>query len=930
MTDTILSKTYDPHAIEQPLYDVWEQSGYFAPTGNGPPYCIMIPPPNVTGSLHMGHAFQDTIMDALIRYHRMHGFRTLWQAGTDHAGIATQMVVERRLNAEGKTRHQLGRQAFVQRIWEWKAHSGGQITRQLRRMGASLDWSRERFTMDPGLSNAVLEVFVRLYEEDLIYRGKRLVNWDPVLHTAISDLEVITEEENGHLWHIRYPLSDGSGHLVVATTRPETMLGDTAVAVHPDDDRYRSAVGKTIVLPLVQREIPVIADEYVDPAFGSGCVKITPAHDFNDYAVGQRHDLPIINVLTPDAAIDLEGSPYHGLDRFEARSKIVAQLDAEGLLVKTDAHRHKVPRGDRSNAVIEPYLTNQWFVKVAPLAEPAIAAVEQGDIRFVPDNWSSTYFEWMRNIEDWCISRQLWWGHRIPAWYDEEGGIFVARSEAEARDKARAKHGRDIPLRQDEDVLDTWFSSALWPFSTLGWPRQTEELQTFYPTSVLVTGFDIIFFWVARMIMFGLKFLGSVPFREVYVHGLIRDALGQKMSKSKGNILDPLDLIDGVAIDELIDKRTTGLMQPQLAPRIEAATRKEFPNGIAAHGTDALRFTFASLATQGRDIRFDLGRIEGYRNFCNKLWNAARFVLMNTAGERCGQDGDDYALGAAERWIIARLQQTEAEVAEAIEHYRFDRMTQAIYAFIWDEYCSWYLELSKITLADEDETTQRKVGTRRTLVRVLESALRLLHPLMPFITETIWQKVAPLAGKDGSSIMTQAYPVADPTKVDEDALREIGWLQSVVGAVRNIRGEMNIAPTHPLRVLLQDGSADDWDYLERNRTGLAALAHLARIDVLTGQQGPPDSATALVGQLKVLLPLDSAIDKDAELKRLGKQITKLEGDLTRSRSKLANPNFVQRAPADVVGKERERTDAMQTALEELQAQYEKIRALGPS
>ncbi len=745
-----MDKTYDPRAIEERWYRHWEAQGYFRPSGQGRPYCIMIPPPNVTGSLHMGHAFQDTIMDALIRYHRMDGDDTLWQPGTDHAGIATQMVVERQLAAEGKTRHDLGREAFIERVWEWKAQSGGRITQQLRRMGCSLDWSRERFTMDEGLSRAVREVFVRLHDKGLIYRGKRLVNWDPVLQTAVSDLEVISEEEQGHLWHIRYPVADGEGHVVVATTRPETLLGDCAVAVHPDDERYRHLIGQRLQLPLTGRTIPVIADEHVDPEFGSGCVKITPAHDFDDYQVWQRHkDEPaiaeqphggLINIFTPEARIAddaLIPEAYRGLDRYEARERLIEDLKAQGLLEKVEDHRLMVPRGDRSGAVIEPYLTDQWFVKIRPLAEPAIEAVESGRIRFVPDNWKNTYFEWMRNIEDWCISRQIWWGHRIPAWYDPEGNVYVGRSEGEVRN--RNELPADLPLTQDEDVLDTWFSSALWPFSTLGWPDQTHELERYYPTSVLVTGFDIIFFWVARMIMMGLEFMGDVPFREVYIHGLVRDAHGQKMSKSKGNVLDPIDLIDGIDLESLVKKRTTGLMQPQMAAKIEKQTRAEFPDGIPAFGTDALRFTFAALASTGRDINFDLGRIQGYRNFCNKIWNAARYVFMNLEGADLAGERR-YTL--ADRWIRTRLDETVETVRAALDGYRFDHAASALYDFIWHDYCDWYLELSKPALAGDADAAEKR-ATRATLVEVLDVALRLLHPIMPYLTEEIWQRVRP-------------------------------------------------------------------------------------------------------------------------------------------------------------------------------------------
>ncbi len=920
-----MDKTYDPHAIESRWYAFWEEAGLFAPRGDGEPYCIMIPPPNVTGSLHMGHAFQDTLMDALVRYHRMRGYRTLWQPGTDHAGIATQMVVERQLEAEGLGRHDLGREAFVERVWRWKAESGGTITRQLRRMGASVDWSRERFTMDEGLSRAVREVFVKLYEEGLIYRGKHLVNWDPVLHTAVSDLEVIAEEENGHLWHMRYPLADGSGHLVVATTRPETLLGDTAVAVHPDDERYRDLVGRRVRVPLTDREVPIIADDYVDPAFGTGCVKITPAHDFNDYAIGQRHGLAMINILTEDARLN-EAVPerYRGLDRFAARERVVQDLEAQGLLAGVEDHRLMVPRGDRSGAVLEPFLTDQWFVRVAPLARPAIEAVESGRIRFVPDNWKNTYFEWMRNIRDWCISRQIWWGHRIPAWYDDAGNVYVGRSEEEVREK----HGLgDIPLRQDEDVLDTWFSSALWPFSTLGWPDRTPELATFYPTSVLVTGFDIIFFWVARMIMMGLKFMGDVPFREVYIHGLVRDAHGQKMSKSKGNVLDPIDLIDGIDLESLVRKRTRGLMQPQMAQRIERATRADFPDGIPAFGTDALRFTFAAMASTGRDINFDLGRIEGYRNFCNKIWNAARFVLMNTEGQDCGQGGGDMAPTLADRWILSRLQRMTRAVAEGFAQYRLDLLAQAIYEFTWDQYCDWYLELAKAVLNDPASPPERLRATRHTLVGVLDALLRLAHPLMPFITEEIWQRVAPLAGRQGPSIMVQPYPEADEARLDPAAEEEMAWVMAVILGVRKIRSGMNIDPRRPLPVLIDNASQADRQRLAEHRRYIEVLARVDSIQVLEAGAAAPESATALVGEMKVLIPMAGLIDKAAELARLAREIERRGNDLERVRGKLANPNFVSRAPAAVVDKERARLAELESALEQLQAQRQRIAGL---
>jgi len=922
-----MDKTYDPHAIEQRWYQTWEQEGDFAPSGEGAPYCIMIPPPNVTGSLHMGHAFQDTLMDALTRYHRMRGDNTLWQPGTDHAGIATQMVVERQLNRQDLTRHDLGRETFIERIWEWKHESGGTITQQLRRMGSSVDWSRERFTMDEGLSEAVRTTFVRLYDEGLIYRGKRLVNWDPVLHTAVSDLEVVSEEESGHLWHMRYPLADSpDDYLIVATTRPETMLGDTAVAVNPSDERYQQLIGKTVRLPLSGREIPIIADDYVDPEFGTGCVKITPAHDFNDYEVGKRHDLPMINIFTIDACIsDTAPGNYAGLDRFEARKRIVKDMEALGLLDKIEDHRMMVPRGDRSGSVVEPFLTDQWFVKVAPLAEPAIQAVENGDIRFVPDNWKNTYFEWMRNIQDWCISRQIWWGHRIPAWYDDAGNIYVGLTEADAR--SRAKLGNEVMLRQDDDVLDTWFSSALWPFSTLGWPNDTAELRTFYPTSVLVTGFDIIFFWVARMIMMGLKFMDAPPFREVYIHGLVRDAHGQKMSKSKGNVLDPIDLIDGIDLETLVAKRRAGLMQPQMADKIEQHTRKDFPDGIPAFGTDALRFTFAALASTGRDINFDLGRIEGYRNFCNKLWNAARYVLLNTEGKDCGQQGEVVILNAADNWIVSQLQQTIREVTAAIESYRFDLAAQAIYTFIWDEYCDWYLELSKPVLTDPESSIDALRGTRRTLVRVMETVLRLVHPLAPFISEEIWQRMAPLAGISGRTIMRQPYPIADLSLVDAAASAEIDWVKSVIAGVRKIRSGMSIDPRKPLPVLLQNGSATDRDRLENNRHYLENIGRIEAIIWLdTGEQAA-ESATALVGEMKLLIPLSGLIDKDAEIARLAKELENRSKELLRCEQKLANAGFLDKAPAAVVAKEQSRASSLKQAISDLEEQKRKIQSL---
>ena len=950
-----MDKTYDPAAIESKWYRIWEENGYFnadrhpddgKADSERDNFCIMIPPPNVTGRLHMGHAFQDTIMDAMVRYHRMKGDNTLWQVGTDHAGIATQMVVERLIEAEGKTRHDYGREKFIERVWQWKEESGNTITRQLRRMGASLDWSRERFTMDEGLSNAVREVFIKLYEEGLIYRGKRLVNWDPVLHTAVSDLEVLSQEENGHMWHMRYPRSNGAGHVVVATTRPETLLGDCAVAVHPNDERYSYLLGEFLELPLTGRRIPVIADEHVDPEFGTGCVKITPAHDFNDYQVWNRHkdkteirELPyggLINIFTVDAAIrdnsdDKEAlipEKYIGLDRYEARKRIVADLEAAGLIEKIDDHKLMVPRGDRSGAVIEPFLTDQWYVKVAPLAKPAIEAVENGDIQFIPDNWKNTYFEWMHNIEDWCISRQIWWGHRIPAWYDDKGNVYVGRDIDDVRQKNRLPD--DFPLRQDEDVLDTWFSSALWPFSTLGWPEQTDELQHYYPTSVLVTGFDIIFFWVARMIMMGLKFMGDVPFREVYVHGLVRDAEGQKMSKSKGNVLDPLDVIDGIDLESLVKKRTHAVMQAHHVERIEKLTRKNFPDGIPAFGADALRFTFASLATTGRDVVFAPGRIQGYRNYCNKLWNATRYVLMQTEGKDTGLDpatADDIELSLADRWILSRLQGLRQNLERHIENSRIDLYAQEIYSFVWEDYCDWYLELSKPLLFDDDTPAAARRGTRRTLVRVLETLLRLNHPIIPFITEELWQRVAPLAGVEGETIMLQPFPETDAALIDEASEKELEWVKTFIIGVRRIRSEMDIAPGKPLTLMLQNASDDDRACYLANQSFIESLAKVESVQWLAADEDAPESAIALVGEMKILIPLAGLIDKDAELARLEKEIGKLQANIDKTTAKLVNKNFVDKAPAAVVEKERNRLAEMTTAITQLKAQADKIRAL---
>jgi valyl-tRNA synthetase len=956
-----MEKTFNPTAIEQHWYKQWETDGHFSPsadTGNqSDAYSIMIPPPNVTGSLHMGHAFQHTIMDALTRYQRMLGKNTLWQVGTDHAGIATQMVVERKLAAEqNQTRHDLGRDTFIDKIWEWKEESGGTITRQMRRLGNSVDWQSERFTMDDGFYAAVQEVFVRLYNEGLIYRGKRLVNWDPKLQTAISDLEVENKESNSHMWHLRYPLADskttadGKNYLVVATTRPETMLGDTGVAVNPNDPRFKDLIGCHIELPLVNRRIPIVGDEHADIEKGTGCVKITPAHDFNDYAVGQRQQLLMINILTLAGHIreqaevyDHQGVPsdaynaqlpsqFVGMERFAARKAIVAELETQGLLDEIKAHTLAVPYGDRSGVVIEPMLTDQWYVDAKTLAKPAIEAVENGDIKFVPQQYENMYFAWMRNIQDWCISRQLWWGHRIPAWYDTNGNVYVGQSEALVREQ----HGLDasVALSQDEDVLDTWFSSALWTFATLGWPENTERLQTFHPTSVLVTGFDIIFFWVARMMMMTLHLIKDdkgkpqVPFKTVYVTGLIRDEQGQKMSKSKGNVLDPLDMIDGISLENLLEKRTGNMMRPQDRDKIAKRTKKEFADGIAAHGTDALRFTLAALASTGRDINWDMHRLEGYRNFCNKLWNAARYVLMNVEGQNCGQNDETAELSLADQWIISQLQRAELEIAKHFENYRFDLVSQTLYEFIWNEYCDWYLELAKPALANVSSAEEQR-GTRKTLVRVLEAILRMCHPIMPFITEEIWQSIKPLAGvaDNQKTIMLQPYPVCDSSKINEDAEATINWMKAVIVAIRNIRGEMNIAPGKPLPLIFKNASTEDQARYEETALFIKSVAKIESIRWLdTGKQAPP-AATQLVGSLEIMVPLEGFIDKDAELARLEKEIGKLEKEIGRLGGKLSNEKFVANAPADVVAKEKEKLADYESSINKLSTQKQALVAM---
>ena len=920
-----MEKTYDPKDIEKKWAAYWEKRQLSKPTAHGSPYCIMLPPPNVTGTLHMGHGFQQTLMDTLIRYHRMKGERTLWQGGTDHAGIATQMVVEQQLAQEGLTREDLGRQAFIKMVWEWCERSGGKITHQMRRLGVSIDWSRERFSMDEGLARATTEAFIRLHHEGLIYRGKRLVNWDPQLNTAISDLEVVTEEVEGHLWHIRYLLAEGSGHLIIATTRPETLLGDVAIAVHPEDERYQRFVGKKVCLPLTGRTIPVIADEAVDKEFGTGSLKITPGHDFNDYEIGQRHQLPLINILTSEGYLNENvPEPYRGLERFEARKKITADLQQENLLEKIEPYRVPVPRGERSGVIIEPLLTDQWFIKMKALVKPAMEAVESGELKFIPKNWEKTYLQWLSNIQDWCISRQLWWGHRLPVWYDEEKNSYVGRSQEEILKKYHLS--ADLKLQQETDVLDTWFSASLWPFATLGWPEKTESFKTFYPTQVLVTGFDIIFFWVARMVMMGLKLTHKIPFHSVYIHGLIRDSQGRKMSKSKSNIIDPIDIIDGIPLDTLIEKRTHALLQPKMAETIEKMTRKEFPNGILSFGTDALRFTFCALASRGRDINFDMGRIDGYRNFCNKIWNAARFVTMNTQEKDLNPE-KPLNYSAADEWIRTRLQQTIKNAEEALSQYRFDLLAQTLYEFTWNEYCDWYVEFAKCILYNEQAKPAELRGTRVALLEVLEILLRLLHPIMPFITEEIWQTVGPLAGKEGKSIMVESWPQFNTYEMNYDVKVEIEWVKNVITAIRTLRAEIGISPAKRIPVIFGKGDEKGKKRIAKMESYIKILGKVSQLRFARPDDSFSATATGIVERFEIYIPLAGVIDKQTEIARLKKEIFKLQKEEEKSLTKLDNPNYLQRAPQEVVEKERLSLEKTQNALKKLQSQYASIESL---
>ena len=926
---SIVEKNYSPNDIEQACYTLWETHRYFEPNGEGKPYCIMLPPPNVTGSLHMGHGFQHTLIDTMIRYQRMLGRRTLWQPGTDHAGIATQLVVETQLEKQGQSRKSMSRDEFLDRVWQWKAESGGQITKQMRRIGTSADWSRERFTLDKGLSDAVCKVFVQLYEEGLIYRGSRLVNWDPKLGTAISDLEVISEEELGSLWHIKYPILDSNEFIIIATTRPETLLGDTAVAVNPQDARYQHLIGKQVQLPLCDRTIPIIADDYVEQEFGSGCVKITPAHDFNDYEVGKRHDLPIINIFTKRATINKNAPlPYQNLDRFQAREQIIADLTALDLLVKIEPHHSKIPRGEKSGVVIEPLLTDQWYVKIKPLAAPAIEAVRKGDIEFIPNNWNKTYFQWMENIEDWCISRQLWWGHRIPAWYDNHGHIYVGYSENDVRFKY--KLDESTTLNQDEDVLDTWFSSALWPFSSLGWPEKTSDLEQFYPTSVLFTGFDIIFFWVARMIMMGMKFTGKIPFKQIVITGLICDSEGKKMSKSKGNVLDPIDIIDGISLHDLLKKRTTNLMISSVKDKITKQTKKSYPNGIPAYGADALRFTFCSFASQSRQVRFDINRVDGYRNFCNKLWNAARFVLLCTKDDNGDFDDGAFQYSAADEWILSLLQKTIGSCHEHLANYRFDLLANELYEFVWYEYCDWYLELAKVVLFDETPHAPLKRGTRRTLVHVLSQVLKLLHPIIPFITEALWQRITKITSDNSETIMLCAYPKIEPHLIHPTAETEFEWVKAMIQAVRTLRSEIGISPAKPVPIILCHLDADLKQKVQQYQKILQTLGKISQIDVETERDKQAVYASTLVGTLEILIPMSGLIDKQAELARLDKELAKLDKDIEYAQNKLNSSDFRDKAPTDLIASVEVKLQQTYLSVEKLRSHRANITAIKES